>query len=428
MKSMQSFVQAFAKSAERSKPHHTLVSVLGVVGFPVYYFMWTYVFAQPYENFWLRLACTLICLGFLLRNYWPKKLQSWQNLYFFGLLLVCVTFFFNYMMLMNQVSMVWLVSTAAAAFILVLIVEWKWFFSLYTLGATLAWGAYFFTNGALEILPTYLGFSSIFLFTGLAGTLCNRTEAKIHQQQLEKNMLALCNNIAHELRTPLLSVKGGIAGLQKYLPVLFEGYEIARHNNLVESNIRKSRYESLYDSLARMDSGVYFANSIIDMLLLNVNSLSNKTSSASLCSIDNVVDNALSQYPFDSAEKNIAIHWDKHHRFDFLGPELMVEHIIFNLIKNALFFIIKVNKGEIYIWYERQKDFNTLHFKDTGQGIPPETMSHIFEHFFTTTLTGTGIGLSFCKMVMKNLSGDIICTSQFGEYTEFVLKFPKNTQ
>ncbi|KAB2836175.1 MAG: ATP-binding protein, partial [Caedimonadaceae bacterium] len=35
-----------------------------------------------------------------------------------------------------------------------------------------------------------------------------------------------------------------------------------------------------------------------------------------------------------------------------------------------------------------------------------------------------GIGLAFCKSVMKSLGGDITCTSQYGEYTEFILTFP----
>jgi signal transduction histidine kinase len=50
----------------------------------------------------------------------------------------------------------------------------------------------------------------------------------------------------------------------------------------------------------------------------------------------------------------------------------------------------------------------------------------IFERFFTTLESGrgTGIGLSFCKMVMEGLGGEITVDSTEGEFTTFRLLFP----
>ena len=97
-----------------------------------------------------------------------------------------------------------------------------------------------------------------------------------------------------------------------------------------------------------------------------------------------------------------------------------------NLLKNAFYFIDKAGKGEIYIWAEINKNKSLLHFKDTAQGIEPEVLPKIFNQFFTyETNRGTGIGLSFCKIVMQSHHGNIECYSKFGEFTEFVLSFPK---
>ena len=90
--------------------------------------------------------------------------------------------------------------------------------------------------------------------------------------------------------------------------------------------------------------------------------------------------------------------------------------------------IVKAEKGEIFIWLEQHEEFNELHFKDTGQGIPALAIPHLFERFFTTTLTGTGVGLSFCKMVMRSFEGNILCRSIEGEFAEFILQFPHITQ
>lgn len=103
-------------------------------------------------------------------------------------------------------------------------------------------------------------------------------------------------------------------------------------------------------------------------------------------------------------------------------------HVLFNLLKNAIYFIRKAGKGQIYIWIESTTQENTIHFKDTGMGIRPENISKIFEPFFTAdTNKGTGVGLAFCHMTMQALGGGIRCESQWHEYTEFILTFPGAT-
>ena len=92
--------------------------------------------------------------------------------------------------------------------------------------------------------------------------------------------------------------------------------------------------------------------------------------------------------------------------FKFNGDDTLIIHVILNLLKNAFYFIDKVGKGEIYIWAEINKNKSLLHFKDTAQGIEPEVLPKIFNQFFTyETNRGTGIGLSFCKIVMQSHHG-----------------------
>jgi signal transduction histidine kinase len=63
---------------------------------------------------------------------------------------------------------------------------------------------------------------------------------------------------------------------------------------------------------------------------------------------------------------------------------------------------------------------------DTGPGIPASLKHQIFDRFFSTIRygQGAGIGLSFCKMVMESIGGEIQCESREGEYTTFRLIFP----
>ena len=106
---------------------------------------------------------------------------------------------------------------------------------------------------------------------------------------------------------------------------------------------------------------------------------------------------------------------------------MLVVHILFNLLKNSLYHIQQSGKGDILVELQIENNASVIKVHDTGPGIPRGRKKHIFDRFYTTTDEGlgTGIGLSFCKMVMESLGGSITCDSVEGEYTTFSLYFPK---
>jgi PAS domain S-box-containing protein len=65
-----------------------------------------------------------------------------------------------------------------------------------------------------------------------------------------------------------------------------------------------------------------------------------------------------------------------------------------------------------------------ISFKDSGKGIHPEDMPHIFEPFYTTKEKGTGLGLSICYEIVKNFNGNITVVSQPERGSEFVVRLP----
>ncbi len=124
------------------------------------------------------------------------------------------------------------------------------------------------------------------------------------------------------------------------------------------------------------------------------------------------------------------VHWDAAHDIEFRGSELLVVHILFNLFKNALRYIARARKGEIFIHLEASPSGGKLIFRDTGSGIPPEVLPHIFTRFNSSSVfdvLGSGIGLAFCQDAMRAIGGSIKCSSVEGQYTEFVLTFPRPT-
>ncbi len=61
---------------------------------------------------------------------------------------------------------------------------------------------------------------------------------------------------------------------------------------------------------------------------------------------------------------------------------------------------------------------------DTGIGMDEQTQLKIFEPYFTTKATGTGLGLTVVYKIMKEHKGDITVQSKLGEGTTFTLYFP----
>jgi signal transduction histidine kinase len=61
---------------------------------------------------------------------------------------------------------------------------------------------------------------------------------------------------------------------------------------------------------------------------------------------------------------------------------------------------------------------------DTGSGIDPESLPHIFEPFFSTKPEGSGIGLALVHRVIQDHGGDIEVRSEPGVGTTFTLQLP----
>ena len=67
----------------------------------------------------------------------------------------------------------------------------------------------------------------------------------------------------------------------------------------------------------------------------------------------------------------------------------------------------------------------TIQISDTGNGIPEEYLSRIFDPFFSTKLSeGTGLGLSISQQIVSAHKGKIEIKSQLGKGTDCIIKLP----
>jgi signal transduction histidine kinase len=108
-----------------------------------------------------------------------------------------------------------------------------------------------------------------------------------------------------------------------------------------------------------------------------------------------------------------------------LVDEHQVQQVLVNLVTNA---VQAMNGGgKLVISSRHGKGGGSVEIAvaDTGKGIPPEFLPHVFDPFFSTKGEGgTGLGLSVSYGIIKNHKGDIRVESKPGVGTTFTLELP----
>ncbi|WP_244283847.1 sensor histidine kinase [Paraburkholderia caballeronis] len=404
------------------------LAAIAIVGFPLYYYVWRDLFPQPYENLTLRLIGAALFVPILFFDRWPAFAKKWLPWYWYLSSLYALPFFFTFMLMKNNGSEVWVESALIAVFVMVLLLDWLMLVLQFVTGIGLAVLVYFLSADPATLGANYLTHLAIFSFAIAIGAIANYDQERIRVEQ-ERAMLATAGSVAHELRTPLVAIRVGAAGLTRYLPLLLESYDLAQRNRLPVPKIRIAHLHSMQGVVSRIEQEALHSNAIIDMLLATARFSGGNAQHNTPCSIAHCVESALDRYPFREGERrrvSCALAAD----FMFVGSEMLMVHVLFNLLKNAFRHMGSIEHAAITIHTETGTRANRLIFRDTGTGISPEVLPHIFTRFYTSSTTtddvslGAGIGLAFCHDVMHAMGGTITCSSAKGQYTEFVLTFP----
>ena len=108
----------------------------------------------------------------------------------------------------------------------------------------------------------------------------------------------------------------------------------------------------------------------------------------------------------------------------FADPE-QIEQVLINLIKNSIDALAKKKEKRIRIkTVLDEQGRKVIEITDNGSGIAAEAREHIFVPFYTTKKTGSGIGLSLCRQIMRQHLGSISAYSEPKKNTTFKLLFP----
>lgn len=113
--------------------------------------------------------------------------------------------------------------------------------------------------------------------------------------------------------------------------------------------------------------------------------------------------------------------------YAYVDPNRLQE-VFNNLFDNAVKY---TNEGEIIVTIDANENTIQIKIEDTGIGIAPENVPHLFEKFYrvnssaTQTVSGTGLGLFICKQIVQLYSGQIRVESILGKGSAFYVMLPR---
>jgi two-component system NtrC family sensor kinase len=101
-----------------------------------------------------------------------------------------------------------------------------------------------------------------------------------------------------------------------------------------------------------------------------------------------------------------------------------LNQVLMNLLVNAAQAMER--QGEVIIETQATPEQVVIRISDTGSGIPPDVLPHIFNPFFTTKPVGqgTGLGLSISYNIIQKHNGTLDVQSSVGQGTTFTISLP----
>lgn len=214
-------------------------------------------------------------------------------------------------------------------------------------------------------------------------------------EQVETMRRQLIGDVSHELRTPLTAIMGSMEGLQDgVLPATPETYQ-----QIHQEAERLSRLVDDLQELSRVEAGSY----TLDIRPVPLPALLEPT---------------LKRLKSQARDKGVELQADLPAGLPaVLADQDRITQVLTNLVANALQYT--PSGGKVTILAAQQGEVVSLSVVDTGIGIPPEHLAHLFTRFYRVDKSrsrqaggGSGIGLTIARHLVEAHGGQLRAESQ----------------
>jgi heavy metal sensor kinase len=235
------------------------------------------------------------------------------------------------------------------------------------------------------------------VFNAMLGRLQNVFEA-------QRRFLA---DAAHELKTPLTVIKGNLEVTLKKVRSAAEYREVLINNlGQVERLIALTRPLLTLAQFAGDRQPLHLTRMALEPMLKDL----------------------IGELEVLAEDRRITLTLDAHPIPPVLGDEGWLRHMMINLLDNALRYTPA--GGAVTVWVGRVGDQAGIAVRDTGPGVAPEHLPHLFERFYRAESArdresgGVGLGLAIVKEIVQAHGGDVRVDSEVGKGTVFTVTLP----
>lgn len=238
----------------------------------------------------------------------------------------------------------------------------------------------------------------LFLFKNLSEVYALRQENSRNQRLISIGKLAA--GVAHEVRNPLSSIKGFAVYFKEQYPENSQDQEIA---------------DIMIDEVERMDR-------VIGQLLEFAKPLKLMLTDVSL---EEMINYSLRLTENQLIEKSITV--EKNISSDVKPIKIdadRINQVLLNLYLNAIEAMESGGVLTVALENDDSKNFVNITIVDTGEGIPEDAQPLIFDPYFTTKQSGSGIGLANVYHIIEAHNGNIEVESTVGVGSRFMIQLP----
>ena len=233
--------------------------------------------------------------------------------------------------------------------------------------------------------------------------MIERLEASFQQ------MKQFSTDVSHELRTPITAIRGQL--------------EVA----LFTAQTTEQYREAMFNALQDIDRLSQIVRALLLLSQAESGQLALQKSRLDLCA---AARDLVDQFQIPAEEAGVRLTADLPEHCFALADRVQIDRLITNLLSNAIKFT--PTGGQVRLSVQEGDGEVKIIVADTGQGIPTESLPHIFDRFYrvpgsgaaTAPEQGLGLGLSFVAWIVKAHKGTIDVSSTPGEGTQFTVKLP----
>jgi heavy metal sensor kinase len=216
-------------------------------------------------------------------------------------------------------------------------------------------------------------------------------------------------DVSHELRTPITAIRGQL--------------EVA----LFTAKTTEQYREAMLNALQDIDR---LSQIVRALLLLSQAESGQLTLQKSRVDLSEVVHDLAEQFQIPADAEGIRLRAETPPECPAEVDRVQIERMITNLLSNALKFTPE--GGEVWVRLRSEEGSTEIVVEDSGRGIAPEYLPHIFDRFYRVPGSGSapgpdqglGLGLSFVSWIVKAHQGSIGVESTPGRGTRFQIRLP----